>query len=890
MNYNGNYVDYQVPSGGIYDSGFQNEDQNPYNFQEVGQTSHMMATYGERNYAPSQDDAYQTMQYQHSFASSPARSLPAHSPQSMIMITQRTPTHALANSPPMSNPSTAQPSPFHHVSPLRQLHHVSQSHPQPQPQPQDQSQPQPQPQPQPPGLNYDNFKPTLPLHTVHHSHPLQQATSSTFQTIPQGQPWISKAQAIVEVPMQSSRYLRDQTHSLRSLDHVAVSLTNSASPQNSANTSANKRARLPITQPLDYQQILLLLAEDYINAAHDMSSYVAYYRRNDDIKEYHILLAIGLRCLEASLVQFRLAPRVEALIVLQYTNLMLRETRNYEEVDKWLSKTIPLCERNKLLDVKYSMHHLAARALFATRPRVAIRSLDAAISFAHAHKHTPWIYALRFLRLSFSYKLDASSQDFTAGIQNVKVMSELASSEDDGAISLICATYSALLHLRSKASNCIEEAQHAIAAAKSFQFHPIAAPLRQIWALLACVEIVCYLMEGSPSLAAQKAEQMASIIDEIRASTSLGDDGLLAIPLRQKPGSLTETTCGIFQRRKDQEFLSFKWLAQRDLWAFCFLLNAIASQSRTFADQKAEAYLSEGLKILKENLSESSLSREDIFPSSSSLDVVINRLDWWYNMQWFFYIYMSINACGRTDWSKAEEYLTEARACPPASILDCGPSRVKWEMFLCATIQQGRGQIEEALSIFQSPALQLPATANNGLHDVETDLGILAALNSVLIMLDPTNSAHSEAARLHEFVSSSLINHPNKSLRAAHDLLRSVLNPQGKLIDKKKHFASCLNAARAVNNTQLVSIALSLMCTMFFKDVVGEQAQKSVRSARALADRSGSMLWKGVAAGLQEQTALRHGSDDDAANARKDRDVFIDALPDAVKSRFALSL
>ena len=86
----------------------------------------------------------------------------------------------------------------------------------------------------------------------------------------------------------------------------------------------------------------------------------------------------------------------------------------------------------------------------------------------------------------------------------------------------------------------------------------------------------------------------------------------------------------------------------------------------------------------------------------------------------------------------------------------------------------------------------------------------------------------------------------------------------------------------------LVAIALNLMCTMFFKDVVGAQAQKSVSSARALADRSKSALWSSVAAGLQEQTALRHGNEGSARNFREDGDKLIVKLPQAVKRKFML--
>lgn len=96
----------------------------------------------------------------------------------------------------------------------------------------------------------------------------------------------------------------------------------------------------PQAPPVDYQQLLLLLAEDFINAAHGMGSLVAFYRRNEDLRQYYMLTATALRCIELSLTQFRLAPQPEAQLVLQYCNLVFLETENCEEVDKWLSKTV----------------------------------------------------------------------------------------------------------------------------------------------------------------------------------------------------------------------------------------------------------------------------------------------------------------------------------------------------------------------------------------------------------------------------------------------------------------------------------------------------------------------------------------------------------------------
>lgn len=104
----------------------------------------------------------------------------------------------------------------------------------------------------------------------------------------------------------------------------------------------------PSAALIDYQQLLLVLAEDYINAAHGMSSLIAFYRRSEDVQQYHTFVATGLSCLEASLTQFRLAPAAEAQLVLQYCNLVFKETENYDEVDKWLSKTVRDCSSSPL--------------------------------------------------------------------------------------------------------------------------------------------------------------------------------------------------------------------------------------------------------------------------------------------------------------------------------------------------------------------------------------------------------------------------------------------------------------------------------------------------------------------------------------------------------------
>ena len=103
------------------------------------------------------------------------------------------------------------------------------------------------------------------------------------------------------------------------------------------------------------------------------------------------------------------------------------------------------------------------------------------------------MYALRFLRASFSLELGTANLELAPAVQNLKAVSQAAAGVDDGAIALVSALLEALLHLKSRGSSCIEDAQRSIAAAKSLQLHPLTQNLTVLWALINCIEIVCCL-------------------------------------------------------------------------------------------------------------------------------------------------------------------------------------------------------------------------------------------------------------------------------------------------------------------------------------------------------------------------------------------------------------
>lgn len=81
---------------------------------------------------------------------------------------------------------------------------------------------------------------------------------------------------------------------------------------------------------VDYQAVLLALSDEYITAAYSLQS-----RETDEqLEEYHELVATGIACLESVLKNYRHPDaRREARIRLRLATLLIEETENDMEVN-----------------------------------------------------------------------------------------------------------------------------------------------------------------------------------------------------------------------------------------------------------------------------------------------------------------------------------------------------------------------------------------------------------------------------------------------------------------------------------------------------------------------------------------------------------------------------
>lgn len=89
---------------------------------------------------------------------------------------------------------------------------------------------------------------------------------------------------------------------------------------------------------VDYQAALLALSDEYIDAAYSLQD----LDTDEELKQYHTLIATGIACLESVLNNYRHQDaRKEARIRLRLASLLVEETENDTEVRSSLLRRLP---------------------------------------------------------------------------------------------------------------------------------------------------------------------------------------------------------------------------------------------------------------------------------------------------------------------------------------------------------------------------------------------------------------------------------------------------------------------------------------------------------------------------------------------------------------------
>lgn len=194
-----------------------------------------------------------------------------------------------------------------------------------------------------------------------------------------------------------------------------------------------------------------------------------------------------------------------------------------------------------------------------------------------------------------------SHADLTAAVHTLHEVSSLSEKLGDLAIYVASTTMLAMIYLRLMNSDSIEQAQRAIASARSFQLQLTVDELGQMVALLDLIDLACNLQSYKPDQAVNKMRDLQAIMDSAVNTDNTRDDGTFSILIQRSPSAqLTGMTGGIFQKNVDgRDRLSISWMRRRDLWMLGYYLSGVTALLKNPTEDKAESYLKEGLKLTR---------------------------------------------------------------------------------------------------------------------------------------------------------------------------------------------------------------------------------------------------------------------------------------------------
>ena len=128
-----------------------------------------------------------------------------------------------------------------------------------------------------------------------------------------------------------------------------------------------------------------------------------------------------------------------------------------------------------------------------------------------------------------------------------------------------------MAHLQSNGSDSMEQAQRAIAAARTHQFD-VDAQLPQLIALANILDVVCSIRQGNPKVMLDKMKDMQTILDgAVRDPAWSSIDDAIAIPINRTRNNSefvspdTRMILGIGADGRDNLMISF--LSKKDIFS-----------------------------------------------------------------------------------------------------------------------------------------------------------------------------------------------------------------------------------------------------------------------------------------------------------------------------------
>lgn len=641
---------------------------------------------------------------------------------------------------------------------------------------------------------------------------------------------------------------------------------------------------------MDYQATLLSLSDEYIKAAYSIGTSLASHEVPEDrLDEYYAYMATGMSCLESVLNNYRIPEaRKEARIRLRLASLMYEETENVMEAEAILTKGIALCDRARLPDLKYAMHHLLARIWFkGNQARAAMKAVDKLIDDVEILQLSNWVYAFRFLRVTFGLQAENFHSEVGSLLKHISAIVSIAEKKHDTAVQIVASSLEALVHLRHRTPECVDMAQRSLAAARTHQLSPEMEAMPHVRALLDCIDLACHLIRFNPELVGSKLSSLRTHLDAYYEDSGQSKEGNWLLPLNKLPSTsddIEADTCGILRETPTGSCgLSLIWLTRTQATTLGLLLSAITGMHKVIAEKKPEGFLGDGI----------SMNKIPLESGHRSLSAASAQAEWQAQMQTTLRAYAVFAYCARSDWENAIKGVNSIRDHIASSGSQPNEDNAALVAYLEATSQHGLGNLQKALNLYRSPELELPTAleAKSFTTAGASHIRVLAALNTVPILrkFDAPQEADALLTRVEPIctvqTNSNGNEHGNRALESAFYVLKAT-EPKMTIIKTKQYIQMAIQAAQKVTNDRLLTIVMNHMTHLFFANIVGRQAEQSAKVGRTLARKSGDRLWTAVADGMMSETLEKGGNISEAEHARREGQQAMASLPASL--RYAL--
>ncbi|KAI5367974.1 Putative chromatid cohesion factor MAU2 [Septoria linicola] len=655
-------------------------------------------------------------------------------------------------------------------------------------------------------------------------------------------------------------------------------------------------SQMPPTPPpstsIDYRSALLALSDDYISAAYSMTGSLATLEVPEELLDrYQNLLSTGLGCLDSVLKNYRISdPRQEARVRLRYASLLYEETENLTEAEECLSKGISLCERARLTDLKYAMHHLTARIWFKSRKfKTAMKTVERLAAEADKLQLLHWIYAFHFLRVSFGLQIPDNHHETVSLVRHLTALSATASRYYHVSVQILASTLEALVHLIARSPDSVDLANRAMASARMHQLTPAMDTMPQVRALLDFLDVACSVIRFDRKAADAKLQTMQSHLDQgARDDSWTNADGCtLLIDLGHgREGDIEADSGGVFHKTSRGDVsLAFSWLTKHQAYALGFLVSGLSKLDGS-SGHEATKFLQHVLVMSRTEPRELPLSQ-----SAAS-----ERWQMQLALKAAARLYITFAFSGICDWSNASNALRSYKTIDlPGMEGSPSTSCTMLATYLEAVIKHGSGELDAALQLYRSDDLQVKFHGGSRSDTAPVDpIKVLAALNSVEIL--HLRGKHKEADMLLDWAEQFCIvtrnsdggEHGSRALESLFYMLKTTTLQRagGLIIDTKSILQRSVKAAQGIGNNQLLMVVMNFMTDAWFKNIVGQQACSSGKLARGLAGKIHNNFWQAIATRMYADTLELTGQLDEAERMRQDAQRLMASLPSSLLEVF----